>query len=156
MTASTTGVVGDTSTEGLIGASLFRTRVLSSERFVGDLADRAAGVEWSDNPSLHASISKTLIFGILNVTPDSFSDGGTFVEPEVAVQHALAMVQAGADIIDIGGESTRPGAQPVGVDEEISRVLPVIKGLRDASRVAISIDTTCRPSCSGSWCVDYQ
>ena len=97
--------------------------------------------EWMDSPSHHASISQTLIFGILNVTPDSFSDGGTFVEPEVAVQHAIAMVRAGADIIDVGGESTRPGAQPVCVDEEISRVLPVIKGLRNACEVAISIDT---------------
>ena len=80
--------------------------------------------------------------GILNVTPDSFSDGGKFLDPDIAVQHALQMVTAGADIIDLGGESTRPGAASVSVDEELGRVVPVIKRLREVSGVAISIDTS--------------
>jgi len=79
--------------------------------------------------------------GILNVTPDSFSDGGDFVDPDDAVKRALQMVEEGADIIDIGGESTRPGAAPVSVEEEIKRTVPVIKKLRAQSDVLISIDT---------------
>ena len=80
--------------------------------------------------------------GILNVTPDSFSDGGLYVATDRAVERALAMVQEGADIIDIGGESTRPGASPVGVTEEIERTVPVIEALRKESDVPISIDTS--------------
>jgi len=80
--------------------------------------------------------------GILNVTPDSFSDGGIFLDPKKAVEHALQMVEEGADIIDIGGESSRPGAQSVSVDEELRRVLPVIRELRKQSKISISIDTT--------------
>ena len=82
-----------------------------------------------------------LIMGIVNVTPDSFSDGGRFADPGRAVEHALAMVADGADILDIGGESTRPGAEPVGDAEELRRVLPVIRALRSQSQVLISIDT---------------
>jgi dihydropteroate synthase len=82
-----------------------------------------------------------LIMGIVNVTPDSFSDGGRFADPGRAVEHALAMVADGADILDIGGESTRPGAEPVGEAEELRRVLPVIRALRSQSQVLISIDT---------------
>lgn len=82
-----------------------------------------------------------LIMGIVNVTPDSFSDGGRFADPGRAVEHALAMVSEGADILDIGGESTRPGAEPVGEAEELRRVLPVIRALRSQSQVLISIDT---------------
>ena len=82
-----------------------------------------------------------LIMGIVNVTPDSFSDGGRFADPGRAVEHALAMVADGADILDIGGESTRPGAEPVGGAEELRRVLPVIRALRSQSQVLISIDT---------------
>ncbi len=81
------------------------------------------------------------IMGVLNVTPDSFSDGGAFIDPDLACRHALEMVAAGADIIDIGGESTRPGAAPVPEAEELLRVLPVIQRLRAASDVLISIDT---------------
>ncbi len=80
--------------------------------------------------------------GILNVTPDSFSDGGQFLSVESAVQKAREMVTAGADVIDIGGESTRPGSQPVGEVEQISRVQPVIKAIRDEMAIPISIDTT--------------
>ena len=79
--------------------------------------------------------------GILNVTPDSFSDGGRFDDVGRAVERALAMAAAGADIIDIGGESTRPGFKPVGVDDELARVIPVIGALRARSDVAISVDT---------------
>ncbi|MDF2531927.1 MAG: folP [Clostridia bacterium] len=84
---------------------------------------------------------KTYIMGILNVTPDSFSDGGDFVDIEAAVQHAKQMVADGADIIDIGGESTRPGFAEVDLEEEISRVIPVIERLAKEIDVPISIDT---------------
>ena len=83
-----------------------------------------------------------LLMGIVNVTPDSFSDGGNYFEPEQAVEHALQLEQDGAAILDIGGESTRPGAQPVSVEEELSRVLPVIKELVEKSNLPISIDTS--------------
>lgn len=79
--------------------------------------------------------------GILNVTPDSFYDGGWRLDPAKAVADGVAMAEAGADIIDIGGESTRPGAQPVSLEEEFQRVLPVIKGLRRVLSVPLSIDT---------------
>lgn len=79
--------------------------------------------------------------GVLNVTPDSFSDGGRYVRSDAAVEQALAMVAEGARIIDIGGESTRPGAAPVAEAEELERVLPVIEGLRARSDVIVSIDT---------------
>ena len=81
------------------------------------------------------------VMGILNVTPDSFSDGGKFYDPQRAVQRALQMEREGADIIDIGGESTRPGAEPVAQEEEIARVVPVIKAIRQRSDVLISVDT---------------
>jgi dihydropteroate synthase len=83
-----------------------------------------------------------IIMGILNVTPDSFSDGGSFLDPEEAVAHALRMERDGAEIIDIGGESTRPGAETVGADQELMRVIPVIRTLRARSDVVISIDTS--------------
>lgn len=82
------------------------------------------------------------IMGILNVTPDSFSDGGTFHSVESAVAHAMGMVGDGAEIIDVGGESTRPGAEPVAVDEELRRTVPVIRALRGRTDVRISIDTS--------------
>jgi dihydropteroate synthase len=78
--------------------------------------------------------------GIVNVTPDSFSDGGRFLRPEVAIRHGLALVEAGADLLDVGGESTRPGAEPVGAAEELRRVIPVVEGLAEAG-VTISVDT---------------
>jgi len=82
------------------------------------------------------------MMGILNVTPDSFSDGGRFCNIETACKHALQMVSEGAAIIDVGGESTRPGADPVDADIEISRVVPVIEMVRATSDVVISIDTS--------------
>ncbi|KIL52481.1 dihydropteroate synthase [Jeotgalibacillus campisalis] len=84
---------------------------------------------------------KTAIMGILNVTPDSFSDGGQFDEQQKAVEKAKEMVQQGADIIDIGGESTRPGHQPVSAEEEIARVVPMIRAIVKEVDVPISIDT---------------
>ena len=82
------------------------------------------------------------IMGILNVTPDSFSDGGRFIEPGPAVDHALAMIADGAKIIDVGGESTRPGSKPVSSTEQINRVTPVLKKLSKQTKIPISIDTT--------------
>lgn len=82
-----------------------------------------------------------LIMGVLNVTPDSFSDGGKFFDPSHAITRGLAMVAEGADMLDIGGESTRPGATPVEAEEELRRILPVIKGLRARTDVPLSIDT---------------
>ncbi len=83
-----------------------------------------------------------LVMGIVNVTPDSFSDGGKFFDAEAAVAHALKLVAEGAEILDIGGESTRPGATPVGEEEELRRVIPVIQKLSAQVTVPISIDTT--------------
>lgn len=78
--------------------------------------------------------------GIVNVTPDSFSDGGLFLDPEAAIAHGRGLIEAGADVLDVGSESTRPGAEPVGTEEELSRVLPVIEGL--AGLAPVSIDTS--------------
>ncbi|GIV20816.1 MAG: dihydropteroate synthase [Armatimonadota bacterium] len=85
---------------------------------------------------------RTVVMGILNVTPDSFYDGGRYAQVEAAVQRALQMVEEGADILDIGGESTRPGSQPVPEEEELHRVLPVIEAVRERTDTPISIDTT--------------
>lgn len=82
------------------------------------------------------------VMGIINATPDSFSDGGSFLDPQAALAHGLQMVAEGAEILDIGGESTRPGAQSVEADEEIRRVLPIIQSLRRESHVLLSIDTS--------------
>ena len=90
---------------------------------------------WLNKPS------NTLIMGILNVTQDSFSDGGKFDTPEQATAHAIKMIEDGADIIDIGGESTRPGAEPVLLEKELNRTIPVIEAIRKQSDCVISIDT---------------
>jgi dihydropteroate synthase len=86
-------------------------------------------------------LSQPQVMGILNVTPDSFSDGGDFFVPEQAVARAVRMVEEGAAIIDVGGESTRPGAAPVAVEEELRRVIPVVEALHEALVVPVSIDT---------------
>ncbi len=83
-----------------------------------------------------------VVMGILNVTPDSFSDGGRFNRPDSALKQALRMQQEGAEVIDIGGESTRPGATLISLDEELSRVIPVIEIIREHSTIAISVDTS--------------
>lgn len=85
---------------------------------------------------------RPLLMGVVNVTPDSFSDGGRFASCERAVAHALDLAGQGADILDIGGESTRPGAEPVSEEAELERVMPVIEALRAATEVPISIDTS--------------
>ena len=85
---------------------------------------------------------RTLIMGILNVTPDSFSDGGQFVTVDSALAHAEQMMDEGADIIDVGGESTRPGGEPISVEDEINRVVPVIEALAQRTGTPISVDTT--------------
>jgi len=87
-------------------------------------------------------LNRPLVMGILNITPDSFSDGGRFLERESALTHARQMLDDGADIIDIGGESTRPGTKEVSEEDEINRVLPVVQALRDEFDVAISVDTS--------------
>ena len=94
------------------------------------------------NDWLLSKKKQSLIMGILNVTPDSFSDGGKYLEKKTAINHALEMIDQGADIIDVGGESTRPFSDPVSLKEEISRVVPVIEGIRKKSDICISIDTT--------------
>jgi dihydropteroate synthase len=86
------------------------------------------------------NLSRPLVMGIINVTPDSFSDGGKHLSCDAALAHALRLIAEGADLLDIGGESTRPGALPVSVQQEMARVLPVIEGLRGVS-VPVSIDT---------------
>ena len=83
-----------------------------------------------------------LVMGIVNVTPDSFSDGGLFLDADAAVEHGLELVRQGADLLDIGGESTRPEAAPVGEAEELRRVIPVIERLAVAAKIPLSIDTT--------------
>jgi dihydropteroate synthase len=92
-------------------------------------------------PIAGLSLDRPRIVGIVNVTPDSFSDAGQFATADAAIAHALRLEEEGADILDIGGESTRPGAEPVSVDEELRRVMPVIEGLVGRARVRLSIDT---------------
>lgn len=88
------------------------------------------------------STARTQVMGILNITPDSFSDGGRFYGFDAALQQTEAMIQAGADIIDVGGESTRPGAQDVSLDLELERVIPVIAAIRERFDIPISVDTS--------------
>lgn len=85
---------------------------------------------------------RTLVMGVLNVTPDSFSDGGRHEDPDAAIEAGVGMFAAGADLVDVGGESTRPGSDPVPVEEELARVIPVIEGLSMMGLDGISIDTT--------------
>ncbi|KAF0110375.1 MAG: Dihydropteroate synthase [Hyphomonadaceae bacterium] len=95
----------------------------------------------TDYSILHKRRAVPLVMGIVNVTPDSFSDGGKFISADQAIEHGLALFAQGADIIDIGGESTRPGAEDISLGDEIARVLPVIEGIRKKSEALISIDT---------------
>jgi dihydropteroate synthase len=107
---------------------------------------------WTAGPRKHYRLTlrgsecvlgeRTLVMGVLNVTPDSFSDGGQFFEADAAVARGLALFEEGADIVDVGGESTRPGAAPVGADEERRRVAPVVRDLRARGAGPISVDTT--------------
>jgi dihydropteroate synthase len=84
---------------------------------------------------------RTRLMGVVNVTPDSFSDGGLFLDPEAAVRHGIELAESGADVLDVGGESTRPGSDPVGAGEEIDRIVPVIKRLAAEVDAPVSVDT---------------
>ena len=108
------------------------------------LLDNLLAEHWTLKTSRRKMIlgDRTRIMGILNVTPDSFSDGGRFDSPEKAVECAFQLVEDGADILDIGGESTRPGAEPVSLEEEFRRTIPLIQGLSGKINIPISIDTT--------------
>ena len=98
---------------------------------------------WSIGNGRTLPLDRPRILGILNVTPDSFSDGGRFGTPDEALRHAERLVAEGADVVDIGGESTRPGAEPVDTDEELRRVLPVLRGVaREHPGTPVSVDTT--------------
>ncbi len=102
-----------------------------------------AAVLWKIAGETFDLTHRGMVMGVLNVTPDSFSDGGAFFDPNVAVEHGLRMINEGAQIIDVGGESTRPGAETISVDEELKRAIPVIERLRAAGATAhISIDTS--------------
>jgi dihydropteroate synthase len=98
--------------------------------------------------SFKLSLERPLVMGVVNVTPDSFYDGGRHADPRAAIAHARQLVEEGADLVDIGGESSRPGAEPVAADEELRRVLPVLDGLQDVG-VPISVDTT-KPEVMGA------
>src|SRR5450432_4559694 len=97
---------------------------------------------WKVDGNIIDLTNHALLMGVLNVTPDSFSDGGEFFATEAAVKHGIAMARSGAEIIDIGGESTRPGATPVAPNEELDRVLPVVRQLAKSVLVHLSIDTS--------------
>src|SRR5215211_21976 len=88
------------------------------------------------------TVTRPLVMGIVNVTPDSFSDGGQYLEITAAVRHAQRLIDEGADLLDVGGESTRPGSQPVTADEELRRVVPVVAELARQTNVPISVDTS--------------
>ncbi|HAL55522.1 MAG TPA: dihydropteroate synthase [Bacteroidetes bacterium] len=97
--------------------------------------------EFQFGPTIYSLSTRTHIMGVLNVTPDSFSDGGSFNDVDRAMRRALQMIDEGADFIDVGGESTRPGSDPVPLEEEIRRVVPVIRQLSGMTAIPISIDT---------------
>src|SRR3989338_9398337 len=121
------------------------------------MAVRLARSGLSIDPSCHAAVrtaltipcahtrlvwrGRPLVMGVLNVTPDSFSDGGVYVDPEAAVERGVQMAAEGADLIDIGGVSTRPGARGVPLEEELRRVIPVVKRLARSVRIPLSVDT---------------
>ncbi|MFA5653996.1 MAG: dihydropteroate synthase, partial [Desulfomonilia bacterium] len=116
-------------------AGLIEQQVFADDRGLG-LTLLGKEYHWRDIP---------VIMGVLNLTPDSFSDGGAWLDPEKAVDHALDMVRSGAGIVDVGGESTRPGARQIGMDDEIARVVPVIRTIASRLDVPVSIDTRKAP-----------
>ena len=117
------------------GAALTRLRLFAFE----DLLHAHATLRCGDKT---LDLSRPVVMGVVNVTPDSFSDGGRFLPLEAAVAHGVRLAEEGAAIIDIGGESTRPGAAPVSVEEELRRVVPVVERLRAATQAVISVDTS--------------
>ena len=98
-------------------------------------------MNYSEFNSWLQSPSKTLVMGVLNLTPDSFSDGGLFTTKEKALDHCLKMINEGADLIDVGGESTRPGSDPLSINEELDRTIPIIEKIRSITDCTISIDS---------------
>ncbi len=112
------------------------------EAILDNLQTEPAPMEWKWNGRRKLDFSRPLVMGILNVTPDSFSDGGRFSDVNTAVKRAEEMIEEGADIIDIGGESTRPFSEPVSADEELNRVIPVIKEVASISDIPVSVDTS--------------
>ncbi|MBZ4423081.1 dihydropteroate synthase [Myxococcus sp. RHSTA-1-4] len=108
-------------------------RALEAGRAPAALALGGRTFEWG---------TRTYVMGVVNATPDSFSDGGRYFGTEATINHGVALAEAGADILDVGGESTRPGSQPVSAEEELARVLPVIEGLCARTSVPLSVDTT--------------
>ena len=131
------GNSGERALRQMLSASELRTR---AETDVA-IASRLERHEMPRAPLAGLVLDRPRLMGIVNVTPDSFSDGGAFGSARAAVDHALRLEAEGADILDIGGESTRPGAHPVTVDEELERVMPVIEGLAGKTKALISIDT---------------
>lgn len=106
-----------------------------------DTDHSASDLIWQCRNRVFHTAERPLIMGILNVTPDSFSDGGRYQDKNSAVEHGLQMVRDGADIIDVGGESTRPGAEPVSLDDELERVVPVVEALSRREDIVLSVDT---------------
>src|SRR5437868_5986387 len=113
-----------------------------SRSLARDLMDGAAAIEERPAPLPGLPSGRTAIMGIVNVTPDSFSDGGRFENAEAAISRAVKLAEEGADLIDVGGESTRPGAPAVSAAEERSRIVPVIAALSRTVKIPISVDTT--------------
>lgn len=105
------------------------------------MEQRSTGPRWTYPGAPPDPVARTLVMGVVNVTPDSFSDGGMFDDANAAVAHGMRLAADGADILDVGGESTRPGADEVPVDEELARVVPVVRGLAARATVPVSIDT---------------
>ena len=110
---------------------------------MASVADSQPAASWKLRTRTLVPGQIPLLMGVLNVTPDSFFDGGRFFEPERAVEHGLRLAAAGAGLLDVGGLSTRPGSEPVEADEELRRVLPVVRSLCRQTDVPISVDT-CR------------
>jgi dihydropteroate synthase len=109
---------------------------------MGNLSDLISPISWTLKERTFVWGQRTYLMGVLNVTPDSFSDGGDFYTPSVALAQAHRLVKAGADVIDVGGESTKPGAIEVSLTEELERVLPIVQALHKEVPVPISVDTT--------------
>ncbi|HEY5829626.1 MAG TPA: dihydropteroate synthase [Hyphomicrobiaceae bacterium] len=120
-----------------------RRIVPAAELLAGDLAlpELMAHLCRPREPIAGLALDRPRLMGIVNVTPDSFSDAGQFLGPEAAIEHALRLEAEGADIIDVGAESTRPGSDPVSLDEELRRTMPVLEGLASRLRVPLSVDT---------------
>jgi len=126
---------------GRVVLPIAEARAWAAKAGLGDeTAAAIARVTASRPPFAGLTLDRPRIMGVVNVTPDSFSDGGDFADTETAIAHGLALRQAGADILDIGGESTRPGSEPLPVEVELARVLPVIKALAGAGAL-VSVDT---------------